>query len=894
MAGELFGRKNPSMHLISPESDRLLRYIAVQAEEYARAHCKTTPVRILVPTSYLHVQFNRVVDYILAISLKIRGAEIIPVLCNGFHKEHCPVFAGAFVDHFDSQCRNTCNAPGHRLWEEIMGCRAELLTEYRSAEDDQVARDAVSGINYLNYRDYFFDGYEVGNQVAEVVANTNNLSKVLPGEPYQHQLHLHAMNAVRMILAYRRALKKIQPDLIVGSLHDHYQWSTLYHAARKIGLSYYSHTMVEEPGCAHFGKNVDKVCEVSDAWPSFQRTAPSPEIWESFNQYMRKKTAGKSTCFDIYPAIGGEEVEKLKKKLDPDKPVAFFPSNVPWDSAIHNYCFVSQDKEIINLIHKTVRFFNRHPEYQLIIKAHPYEQVFKHYDFLPHTLEKIIESIGEPLGPNIFFIDSDSSISIFDIYPLSDLGIVHSSRSGCEMAMHGVPVLLTGDNHYRNKGFTIDITDEQDFYDRIHHVLKNKECHRKISERTLLSKKYWLLYNSHGFVDLGLFSQGWTKPVEILFDRLDDFLPGKNEHLDYICDAILTGRPIFGENRWPPVSFARSADILQMNRKRRLTSNALVKLGRYWRPADEPKDIKAWADSYHRTDGPAQSIEYLDILARIQDTYDDCRIGLNIPVDASNLKYMHYRLNLAKAHQLWKFMHPFEIFMLIKWVQEHLTHVEQIIDIGANFGSFTIPISILCPDKRIIAVEPCPGACADLEENIRLNHLTNVRILKSAVGGAEGRTVYYPNALHDGWGGLAKRGFHGNGELCVSRERIRKDFPAFQEEIEVGLTTLDHIVKGRSSAVVVDIGAGGVDVILSGMISLGCGEIRSLLIKTKDGEAQKLHNFLKPYFQNISTFSLEATQGESVETETAPDATNLICCSSIRQPNFVEAVRHQS
>lgn len=542
------------IYLLSKEQDQLMRRIAAEADDYVVENNIPKRKRIVYPTSYLHVQFNRVVDYILALSLKLRGAEIIPVLCNGFHADPCSVFPGVFTRNFVRECREYCNDPAHILWKRILGYGPVNLTDYRVEGDASIAEKAVAGINYENYREYTFDGYELGYQVAEVVANGNNLGKVLPGEPFASELQLHAMNAVRMLLAYDRLIKDVQPDVCVGCLHDLYQWSTLYHAARIAGLDYYSHTMIEKPGCVHFGKNVDRVCEVVGAWPSFRETPIEPEIWQKFGQYMAKKADGKATCFDIYPERGAKELGELKSKLDPDKPIAFFPCNVPWDNAIHNYCFVSGDKEIIEMTHKTVRYFNRHPEFQLIIKAHPYEQIFKSFKFLPHTLKRILESMDEPLGSNIFFIDSDLTISSFDIYPIVDLGIVHSSRSGCELAIYGVPVIVTGNNHYRGKGFTIDVSSEEEFYDSIQSVLTHGESKEAVEERIQLSRKYWLLYDCHGFVNLNLFNQGWTKPVELLFDSLDDFLPGNNTKLDYVCDAILSGEPIFGDSRWPPIS----------------------------------------------------------------------------------------------------------------------------------------------------------------------------------------------------------------------------------------------------------------------------------------------------------------------------------------------------
>jgi len=173
---------------------------------------------------------------------------------------------------------------------------------------------------------------------------------------------------------------------------------------------------------------------------------------------------------------------------------------------------------------------------------------------LPHTIKNILADYCEPLKDNIFFIDADSKISSFDLYPIVDLGIVHSSRSGCELAMYGKPVILVADNHFRGKGFVIDVSSEKEFYENIEKIFHSPESDNKIEERIELSRKYWLLYQFHGFIDFGLFRGGWGKPVELLFGGLADFLPGRNEKLDYICDAILSGKPIFGDHRWPPVS----------------------------------------------------------------------------------------------------------------------------------------------------------------------------------------------------------------------------------------------------------------------------------------------------------------------------------------------------
>ena len=122
------------------------------------------------------------------------------------------------------------------------------------------------------------------------------------------------------------------------------------------------------------------------------------------------------------------------------------------------------------------------------------------------------------------------------------------------MAMFGVPTIVAADAHYRGKGFTIDAENEDQFFDAIEEVLINRETENLRLERIEIARKYWLLYNSHGYINLGMFEGGWNQPLKIFFSDIEDFLPGADEKLDYICACVISNNPIFGDNRWPPIS----------------------------------------------------------------------------------------------------------------------------------------------------------------------------------------------------------------------------------------------------------------------------------------------------------------------------------------------------
>jgi FkbM family methyltransferase len=67
------------------------------------------------------------------------------------------------------------------------------------------------------------------------------------------------------------------------------------------------------------------------------------------------------------------------------------------------------------------------------------------------------------------------------------------------------------------------------------------------------------------------------------------------------------------------------------------------------------------------------------------------------------------------------------------------------LDVGSNTGEFTVPIAKVVGTRGVVlAVEPETSACVRLEANLKLNGLSNVRILKIALGDEcrEGRLAW--------------------------------------------------------------------------------------------------------------------------------------------------------
>jgi FkbM family methyltransferase len=99
------------------------------------------------------------------------------------------------------------------------------------------------------------------------------------------------------------------------------------------------------------------------------------------------------------------------------------------------------------------------------------------------------------------------------------------------------------------------------------------------------------------------------------------------------------------------------------------------------------------------------------------------------------------------------------------------------IDVGANIGYFSCLMSKLAgPGGKVLAIEPEPQNLALLDENIKINHLTNVAVLPCALGARKATAML----------GLYKPSNRGRHSLLENAAKSR---------IEVQVRTLDDVAS---------------------------------------------------------------------------------------------------
>ena len=185
------------------------------------------------------------------------------------------------------------------------------------------------------------------------------------------------------------------------------------------------------------------------------------------------------------PTEGGETVRQ-KLGLD-DRPVILLATNVLGDSLTLGRQVFS--RTMAEWIERTVTYFADREDVQLVIRVHPGE-VLTHGT----SMVDVVRAALPEIPPHIHLVLPDEKLNTYDMVDITDLGLVYTTTVGLEMAMRGIPVVVAGQTHYRNRGFTIDPDSWKSYFSALSSALDDPEAVRLTQEQVELSWRYAYLF----------------------------------------------------------------------------------------------------------------------------------------------------------------------------------------------------------------------------------------------------------------------------------------------------------------------------------------------------------------------------------------------------------------
>lgn len=513
--------------------------------------------KVLVPTSFNADKAWWIHDGIITAALRMRGAEIIPVICDRIQLDECVFSSGEWQDSRsqdfqeirDKICQD-CQQRAHQMWD-IWGLNPIQLKSFVTSEELKVISDQVFELMKGDWKKTTIEGYDAGYNAW--IATVNNDLQFEISDHWKNRAHSlasqHLYNIMVLFKAYERVFKAFSPDRVFGNGGFYYQWGLVNHISLQNNIPYYRyHKIGISKNTWNYARNSYDLFADNTSWDSWKKQALGVAREQRVDQELLLRGV------QVEPDINFDEKRNNTIKrlgLDPNKPVVLASSGVAWDATTNSPSYSYEN--MYEWLWDTISWFETNPEVQLVIRAHPSENVCISVNPDNRTrFETETNRKGINIPENVYIISPEDPISTYSLFYIATLGVVYLSTIGLEMACLGLPVISVGQSHFSKKGFTYDPENREEYIKILSELIfnnTNKLCSEKISQ---LAKKYFYLYSFHNSINMG-FMEEVNKETSILKELgYEDLLPGVNPYLDYICEAILTNSPINDENRWPP------------------------------------------------------------------------------------------------------------------------------------------------------------------------------------------------------------------------------------------------------------------------------------------------------------------------------------------------------
>jgi DNA polymerase elongation subunit (family B) len=290
--------------------------------------------------------------------------------------------------------------------------------------------------------------------------------------------HIYKIRCKRNFQAARAAyswLQQNKPDVVVVPNGTILEFGVIYEVAKYLGIPVVSY---------EFGDQRQRIWISQDEKVMRQNTQ---SMWEALKEknLSRAETEKVRDLFEsrrkasvwrnfsrLWQQVPAKGVEIARQELGLDqRMVVLLATNVLGDSlTLGREVFTASMEEWLE---RTLQYFAGRPDLQFVIRVHPGEKLI-HGQSMVDVINRVLPKLPE----HIHVIKPEEDVNTYDLIAAADLGLVYTTTVGLEMAMSGVPVIVVGDTHYRDKGFTQDPDSWVKYYKTLKAVIEDPSAYR--------------------------------------------------------------------------------------------------------------------------------------------------------------------------------------------------------------------------------------------------------------------------------------------------------------------------------------------------------------------------------------------------------------------------------
>ena len=307
---------------------------------------------------------------------------------------------------------------------------------------------------------------------------------VAGNEPIYQLRHERNLGAACKAYAYFR---KNRPDVVIVPNGMIQEFGAVYEAARFLDIPVTTYEFGEQDRRVWLGQNRQVMYHIVDEQWTPHRTRKLDAGQRTWLETFLAERQGLSTgdkFTHLWQKVSRTGGERTRQALGLDaRPIVLLPTNVLGDSATLGRTVFS--RSMADWVARTVKFLAGRPEVQLVVRIHPGETLT-----VGPSVAEIIQQTLPELPPHIRMIGATEKVNTYDLMEITDLALVYTTTAGLEMALRGIPVMVSGGAHYRKKGFTLDADSWEEYFCQLGALLPDLSSHRLTQEQVETAWNY--------------------------------------------------------------------------------------------------------------------------------------------------------------------------------------------------------------------------------------------------------------------------------------------------------------------------------------------------------------------------------------------------------------------
>lgn len=514
--------------------------------ERSLAQARTGP-RVLIAT-YVGAQPQfTVLESALAAALTLRGAKVSLLLCDealpGCLRAKITAVAPKELGEYrlaEAMCRS-CVHTGKTVFDglglEILGVKSSLTTE-----DLEEAREVSELVPFDEIARFQWRGLPVGEHAVAGALRYFSRGDIENEPEGESVVRRYLEASIRSARAIERQLEAGSFTSVVINHAIYTPHGVAAAASRSRGARVVAWNLAYRKQCAIFSHgDTYHHTLMSEPVAEWENLPWSAALEKKTLDYLesRKQGAGDWIWFHKHNDADLDRLAR-EKGLDWTKPVVGMLTNVVWDAQLHYPA--NAFPNMVDWAVRTVDYFAKRPELQLLIRLHPGE-IAKNAGATGsrQPMEGEIRRAFPSLPKNVFIIGSDDPLDTYAAMSRCNAAIVYGTKTGVELASRGVPVIAAGEAWIRNKGISLDASSAQEYFAILDRLPLKEAMAPAAVER---ARKYAFHFFFRRMIPFSFLepSKGWP-PYNLRVAKLDDLLPGRDRGLDVACDGILHGAP---------------------------------------------------------------------------------------------------------------------------------------------------------------------------------------------------------------------------------------------------------------------------------------------------------------------------------------------------------------